>query len=154
MSGRLTTQQFLIRDLQRPPALPAGAGCDEAGRAEHYRLREHYSALIARFSEAAERDSEEAEFAHRRYAKLMAMDSGHHLRTALSLLRQDRQLTGAEVAAIVVGAERGDAITGAVRMLIDDPWRLPASEVADAVVDYVRNSDSPALAELRRALQP
>jgi hypothetical protein len=41
-----------------------------------------------------------------------------------------------------------------VRMLIDDPWRLPASEVADAVVDYVRNSDSPALAELRRALQP
>jgi hypothetical protein len=153
MSGRMTTQQFLISDFDRHLPSPAGAVRNEAARAEQYRLREHYTALIARFSEADERDSEEAAFAHRRYAKLMVMDSGHHLRTALSLLRQDRQLTGAEVAAIVVGAERGEAITGAVRMLIDDPWRLPAPDVADAVRDYVLASDSPAFAELRRALQ-
>jgi hypothetical protein len=152
MSGRLTTQQFLIGDIERPTPRPASAERSEAERAEQYRTRERYAALIARFSEPAERDSEEALFAHRRYAKLMAVDHGHHLRTALSLLRQDRQLTGAEVAAIVIGAERGQAITGAVRMLIDDHWRLPAPEVADAVSDYVRASDCPAFAELRRAL--
>ncbi len=153
MSGRMTTQQFLIHDLERslPPAV--GAGGDEAARAEHQRLRAHYTALIARFSAAEDRDNEEADFAHRRYAKLMAIDGGHHLRTALSLLRQDRALTGAEVAAIVVGAERGEAITGAVRMLIDGPWRLPAPEVAHAVRDYVLASTSPAFAELRCALR-
>ena len=154
MSGRLTTQQFLIGDVDRPVTRPAGAERSETEREEQYRRRERYAALIARFSEPAERDGEEALFAHRRYAKLMAVDHGHHLRAALSLLRQDRQLTGAEVAAIVIGAERGQAITGAVRMLINDRWRLPAPEVADAVCEYVRASDSPAFTELRRALSP
>lgn len=150
MSGRMTTQQFLIRDLDARAA-PHGADADvrDAQRA----LRARYAGLIARFSDPVERDSEEGEFARRRYAKIMAMDSGHHLRAALSMLRQGQALTGAEVAAIVVGAERGDAITGAVRLLLDTPQQLPTPDVADEIRAYVAASDSPAFSELRRALQ-
>ena len=69
------------------------------------------------------------------------------------MLRHGQTLTGAEVAAIVVGAERGEAITGAVRMLIDAPQQLPAPEVAEEIRAYVAASDSPAFSELQRALQ-
>lgn len=151
MSGHMTTQQFLIRDIDAPVARPAAAEADarEAQRA----LRSRYAALIARFSDAAERDSEEGDMARRRYAKIMAMDNAHPLRAALSMLRHGQTLTGAEVAAIVVGAERGEAITGAVRMLIDAPQQLPSPEVAEEIRAYVAASDSPAFSELQRALQ-
>lgn len=152
MSGHMTTQQFLIRDIDARVARPGG-DTDSDVRELQRQQRSQYAALIARFSEAAERDSEEGEMARRRYAKIMAMDSGYHLRAALSMLRQGQALTGAEVAAIVVGAERGEAITGAVRMLINAPQQLPAPQVADEVRAYVIASDSPAFSELRRALQ-
>jgi hypothetical protein len=152
MSGHMTTQQFLIRDIDaRAARLRAEPGVD--ARDAERQQRSRYAAVIARFSKAAERDSEEGEMARRRYAKIMAMDSGYHLRAALSMLRQGQALTGAEVAAIVIGAEHGEAITGAVRMLINAPQQLPAPEVADEIRAYVLASDSPAFSELRRALQ-
>ncbi len=156
MTGRMTTQQFLIRDipgLDDIPARPTSVPTPEAVQAEQYRLRERYTQLIARFSDPTEQDSEEATFAHRRYAKMMVMSTGQHLRAALSLLRQGLQLTGAEVAAVVVGAERGEAIVGAVRMMIDAPQQLPAPAVAAALREYVLSSDSPRFDELRKALR-
>lgn len=149
---RLTTQQFLVRDVDArvAPPVPQTQADD---REAQQRLRAAYAALIARFSEAGERDSEEGDMARRRYAKIMAMDAGYPLRAALSMLRQGQALSGAEVAAIVIGAERGQAITGAVRMLLYAPQQLPAPQVADEIRNYVLASNSPAFSELRRALQ-
>lgn len=148
----MTTQQFLIRDIDAR-AVQHGVNAATDAREAQQRLRGQYAALIARFSESAERDSEEGEMARRRYAKIMAMDMGHPLRAALSMLRKGQALTGAEVAAIVIGAERGDAITGAVRMLLNAPQQLPAPQVVDEIRAYILASNSPAFGELRRALQ-
>ncbi|MEQ1438325.1 hypothetical protein AAG565_03080 [Fontimonas sp. SYSU GA230001] len=137
MAGRTTTsQQFRIGDI------PDAA----AARAQQYAIRENYTRLIARFSPAAERDSEEARFAHRRYAKIMVMDSGHHLRAALSLLHAGQPLTAAEVAAIVVGAERGQVDPAEVRTLLAHPERLPAPDTATEIRAYLLESGNRDLA--------
>lgn len=147
MAGRVTTQQFRTREI--PENAEAARAREARAAEERAHLRERYAELIARFSDPAERDSEESRFAHRRYAKIMTMDSGHQLRAALTMLEQGQQLTGAEVAAIVVGAEHGDAGIDAVRTLIERSAQLPAPRVADAIRDYVRESKAPRFAPLR-----
>lgn len=147
MAGRVTTQQFRTREI---PESAAVARARQARAAEERsRLRERYAELVAQFSDPAERDSEEARFAHRRYARIMTMDSGHPLRAALTMLEQGQRLTGAEVATIVVGAERGDAGIDAVRRLIERSAQLPAPGVADAIRQYVRESTATRFGPLR-----
>lgn len=139
--GTTTSQQFRIRDI--PDALSglsAEAAAAERARARQLLVRERYTRLIARFSAAAERDSEEASFAHRRYAKIMAMDTGHHLRAALSMLHAGQQLTAAEVAAIIVGSERGEVEAADVQSLIAHPERLPAADTAAEIRAYLIES--------------
>lgn len=148
MAGRTTTsQQFRIHDI--PDAL-SGLSTDtaaaERARARQLLVRERYTRLIARFSAAEERDSEEASFAHRRYAKIMAMDTGHHLRAALSMLHADQQLTAAEVTAIVIGAERGEVDAADVQSLIARTDRLPAPDTAAEIRAYFIESGNRQLA--------
>lgn len=150
MAGRTTTsQQFRISDIPDPASgISAEAAAAQHVQARQSLTRERYARLIARFSAAAERDSEEARFAHRRYAKIMTMDSGHHLRAALSMLHAGQQLTSAEVAAIVVGAERGDVAPADLQALIAHPEHLPAPDTAAEIRAYLAESGNRSLADL------
>ncbi|MFA5940421.1 MAG: hypothetical protein WC809_13775 [Sinimarinibacterium sp.] len=152
MAGRTTTsQQFRISDIpDAPSGMSAEAAAAQRVRAQQSLARERYAHLIERFSAAAERDSEEARFAHRRYAKIMALDSGDHLhlRAALSMLHAGQQLTSAEVAAIVVGVEHGDASPADLQNLITHPERLPAPDTAAEIRAYFIESRNRSLAGL------
>lgn len=152
MSNRTTTsQQFRIQDIPEAAALP-WAKPAKLSDVERSRLREYYAGMIARFSSAAERASEDAQFVQRRFAKMMTTDMEYPLRAALSLLAQHQQLTGIEVAVIVAAAERGEIPLQDVRTLLQHPALLPDDAVSTAIRDHVLLSASPFLAPLRAGL--
>ncbi len=152
MSNRTTTsQQFRIQDIPELRPLPCVKPA-ELTDAERSRLREHYAQMITRFSSAAEQRSEDAQLVHRRFAKMMTVNTDHQLRAALSMLAQRQQLSGAEVAVIVSAAECGETAAAHVQTLIRNPELLPDVAVSAAIRSHVLHSNSALLAPLRASL--
>ncbi len=152
MSNRTTTsQQFRIQDIPETRALPCVKPA-ELTEAERSRLREHYAQMITRFSSAGEQRSEDSQLVHRRFAKMMTVNTDHQLRAALSMLEQRQQLSGTEIAVIVSAAECGETAAVHVMTLIRNPALLPDAAVSAAIRSHVLHSNSAFLAPLRSTL--
>jgi hypothetical protein len=149
VSNRTTTsQQFRIQDIPEVGTLPC-ANPATLSDAERSRLREHYARMITRFSSALEQRSEDAQLVHRRFAKMMTVNTDHQLRAALSMLAQRQQLSGSEVAVIVSAAECGETAAAHVETLIRNPDLLPDTAVSAAIRTYVLQSASRCFEVLR-----
>lgn len=109
-------------------------------RQQRHALRTRYVDLIAALSAPEERTQESSRTSWHRYAEWLTADSSYPLQAAMKLYHSGNSLTGAEIAALVIGYEKGMIGSEILETLVSQSARLPAASTPTTIRRLLRNS--------------